>query len=263
MSVKVMALCYDVCFLSSCRKAVAVAIADHVDDRGEHAFPSIARIAEKTEFGERAVQYAIRDLELSGILKITEEGGKGAKDTREWAFDMVMLRKLADGELEIVEKTEEEIAREKGASDAPCSRIRVQLVPGRVHLTTDKGAPGAPEPSLTVINHPGASARATEEGRASPPPKSHPAERLVLRTDPEWVEWFALYERLDGKRFVDAFSSQDGMIVYAAKPHKAADPPGLLVTNGKTWQRLMAEREAKEAARVLTAKSKAMTGEAA
>lgn len=258
MSVRVMSLCYDARFGSANRKAVAVALADHANDQGADVYPSVARLVAKTELSERTVQRILRELEKIGIIVKDAAGGeKGLpKSTNEWHFDLTLLRNIVDGKCEISET-------ETGVTVTPIDPGPVSAETGPVSGATSTGVTVTPEPSLTVINHPGASARATEEGRASPTPKSHPAERLVLRTDPEWVEWFALYERLDGKRFVDAFSSQDGMIVYAAKPHKAADPPGLLVTNGKTWQRLMAEREAKEAARVLTAKSKAMTGEAA
>jgi DNA-binding transcriptional regulator YhcF (GntR family) len=246
MSVKVMALCWDVRFCSSSRKAVAVAIADHVDDQGEHAFPSVARLAEKTELSERTVQYALRDLEALGLLVITDQGGKGAKDTREWRFDMTLLRNLAERNCEIIDDKGADDAPIEGAIDAPMAPLRVQPLQGRVQLTTDKGATVAPEPSLTINNHPSAGARASDEARASPAPQQD-RERLISSKDRDWRLWMKHLETFEGQRFARACEDEGQMIVFASKPYLGMRLPELPPKKPKA----------------LTEKSRQMSGEAA
>lgn len=47
---------------------LALAIADHADDRGEHIWPSIGSLAKKTRQSERSVQRQLRKMEADGWL---------------------------------------------------------------------------------------------------------------------------------------------------------------------------------------------------
>jgi hypothetical protein len=195
-----MSLCFRARFGSPYLKAVAVALADHASDDGSKIWPSVASLAEKTEIAVRTVQYKLRDLEALGLIVCVAEGGQGAKDTREYRFDMELLQDLAAGNVEIVENTPDKDAPGapiQGAPDAPLPALRVQLATGRVQLATNKGAPGAPEPSLNHQEPSSARTRAkvvddlSEEGR-----RWRPAIHID-RADLSWPAWIAWLERED------------------------------------------------------------------
>jgi len=195
MSVLVMGLCFRAKFGNPYLKAVAVALADHASDDGSKIWPSVATIADKTEIAERTVQYKLLDLESMGLIICVDEGGKGAKDTREYRFDMGLLRQLSDGELAVCAVDKGALdAPTKGASDAPMRLVRVQLTTGRVHPTTDNGAPGAPEPSLTIIEPSFRAPARDEQIQNLDSKKDAPATRVfptiaVSRADLSWSAW--------------------------------------------------------------------------
>lgn len=54
---------------------VLLVIADHANDDGSGAWPSILRLATMTRLSERAVQYSLRHLEASGELIIQKNAG--------------------------------------------------------------------------------------------------------------------------------------------------------------------------------------------
>lgn len=71
MSVRVMAWAFDSApTTTGIDQLVLLAIADHTDDAGVGAYPSIARLAAKTRLSKRSVQRAIRNLENAGVLKV-------------------------------------------------------------------------------------------------------------------------------------------------------------------------------------------------
>lgn len=195
MSVLVMGMCFRVTFGNAWLKAVAVALADHAHDDGTNIWPSVAKLAGKTEIAERTVQYKLRELEQCGLIVCVDEGGAGPKDTREYKFDMKLLRRLSDGEAEIVINKGARDAPLEGAPDAPLDGARVHATTIRVHPTTEKGAPGAPEPSLT-IKEPSLRASAREDSisdfeKVKEQPQARPA--LVIKHPEaafaEWLKW--------------------------------------------------------------------------
>ena len=72
-------------------KFVALAYADHAWQDGTHAYPSIALVAEKTGYSERAVQRHVRQLEKLGLLVLA---GQGQHGTNSYDFP---LTKRPDG----------------------------------------------------------------------------------------------------------------------------------------------------------------------
>lgn len=220
MSIRVMTLCFDAHFGSSARKFVAIALADHADDDGERVYPSIARIAAKTELSERTVQYCLRDFEQIGLLSVISEGGCGPRCTREWKFDLMLLRNIAERNCEIVEA-------DKGADGAP---LRVQPVQGRVQLTADKGAPVAPEPSKNrqepyaqARAHEGAPAFASQQktkkglGREVHPPATITPSTWIKPGTPQWQAWLA-HEQARTKSEWPAMRGKDQWLVPSAFP---------------------------------------------
>jgi len=164
MSVLVAGLCYEIPFGCPKRKAVAVALADHASHDGTKVFPAIALIARKVEFSERTVQRTLRDLEALGVLIVVSEGGAGPKSTREWAFDMDLLRRLASGESVIPKKGDSPSPLEagnvpdkgdretplKGDSLSPLEAVRVTNETAKGDNRASKGDTPV---TRTVTNH--------------------------------------------------------------------------------------------------------------
>jgi DNA-binding transcriptional regulator YhcF (GntR family) len=106
MSGYVSGLCYEVKFGCPTTKAVAVALADHASQDGTKVFPSVKLIASKCEISRRTVQRALRRLETMGVLLVVRDGGSGPRDTREWKFDLHLLRTVAATETQQIMHTD-------------------------------------------------------------------------------------------------------------------------------------------------------------
>ncbi|WP_018435331.1 helix-turn-helix domain-containing protein [Paraburkholderia atlantica] len=79
MSIKVQTMVWDRYPGEDHELLLALKLADFCDDNGEHIFPSIETMAEKTRRSERAVQYQIKSMVERGwlILVANASGGRG------------------------------------------------------------------------------------------------------------------------------------------------------------------------------------------
>lgn len=68
--------------LPTSEKMVLLVIADHADDQGENAWPSIATIARKASLSERQAQRLVKSLTKVGLLAVEEQMG-GRRDMRD------------------------------------------------------------------------------------------------------------------------------------------------------------------------------------
>lgn len=118
---------------------VLLALADHAHPDGTHAYPSVAAIAKMARLSERAVQYALRQLENFGEITITREGGGRGRTTEYRLAGM-------------------------GAESAPFDAKRVQRDAERVQSATERVQPTAPEPINPIKTQSRARAR-----EAAPP----------------------------------------------------------------------------------------------
>lgn len=92
MSIRVMTFVWDA-RLPTAEKIVLLVIADHANDDGSNAWPSIATIARKASMSERSVQRHIKSLEQAGVLRVEQQGGGTAKmrsDRRPNRYDVVL-----------------------------------------------------------------------------------------------------------------------------------------------------------------------------
>lgn len=81
MSVKVMALVWDH-YPGTGEFLTALCLADHADHDGGNIFPSIARVAKKTQQSERTVQRHIAAMRVSGWLQVVKQAsGKPGETT--------------------------------------------------------------------------------------------------------------------------------------------------------------------------------------
>ncbi len=63
-------------------RLVLLTLAEHADDDGQDAFPSVATISRKTRLSERAVHYALRSLEDAGRIARDGKGPHGTTNYR-------------------------------------------------------------------------------------------------------------------------------------------------------------------------------------
>lgn len=109
---------------------VLLALANYADQAGRAAFPSVARLSAETGLSERTVQSKLRALERAGCIARGNQAVVSAHivraDRRPNCFDISIWR---------------------GAAVAPRE-------PDGVNVTTERGAPPAPDPSLTRIHPP-------------------------------------------------------------------------------------------------------------
>ena len=68
--------------LPTSEKMVLLVIADHADDQGENAWPSMATIARKASLSERQAQRLVKSLTKSGLLQVEDQMG-GRRDMRD------------------------------------------------------------------------------------------------------------------------------------------------------------------------------------
>lgn len=81
MSVRVQSHVWDL-DLPTTEKMVLLILADHADDEGQNAWPSVARIARKASISERQVQRILRSLCDSGFIAVERQAG-GSREQRE------------------------------------------------------------------------------------------------------------------------------------------------------------------------------------
>ncbi len=78
MSVEAMSWVLNHCTAKGTEKLVMIGIANHADNRGRNAWPSVATLARYANVSPRSVQYAIERLVAAGELKV--QGQRGGDD---------------------------------------------------------------------------------------------------------------------------------------------------------------------------------------
>lgn len=114
---------------SPTEKLVMLALANHARPDGTSAFPAVATISRYTLLSERAIRTNLRALEARGLIRQCDPRIVAAyitrADKRPFGYDLMM-----SGVQEVP------LVDERGASDDSYGG----------HLTTERGAPDAPEP---------------------------------------------------------------------------------------------------------------------
>jgi hypothetical protein len=163
------------------QRLVLIALANHADPSLRAAFPSIGRIARYTCLSERTIRYALRSLEELGLIEpcdpaiIAAHIGRPDRRPQGWNLRPQPVDKAGD-------------APEDGGQELPpAPRTGGNRRPNGGQETTERGAPVAPEPSLTTPEP-----SSSEEEDDSAPTDPYAAALLdELRaswpTCPEWV----------------------------------------------------------------------------
>lgn len=146
------------------QKLLLLAIADHADDAGFNAYPSIARLAERCTISERTVQRALRALEKDGWIAVQRRATR---------YQPTCYRVSLDGPSkapkEVPEVLSEDAARGDNLAPLEPSGVTPEVVRGDTGVASGV-TPVSPEPSL---NRP----RTKSAGDTPPAP---PAERFEL-----------------------------------------------------------------------------------
>lgn len=98
VSIKVMALVWEVTDLNQCETLVALALADHANDQGL-CWPSMDRVAAKARISQRQARRVMRSLESKGLILTKRGGGRKTEKkivTNQYQFDLASLRRKAD-----------------------------------------------------------------------------------------------------------------------------------------------------------------------
>lgn len=231
MSALVMGLCYEVTFGCPRMKAVAVALGDHASHDGTKVFPSVALIARKVELSERTVQRTLRALEAAGVIVVVRDGGAGPGNTREWCFDLHLLRSVAEGKATLQIDKGDSVTPFKGDSLTPIEEgLRVTPTTAKGDTRDTKGDTGDTQ---TSTNH--------QEELSAPlpprpvgPPHSGQIDSIVWKTsyrpalrikpgDVGWTQWAEHVEATFGERDLEAMVAAGEIIVSKRWPD--ADSP--------------------------------------
>ena len=120
---------------------VLLCLANYADQSGRAAFPAVSSLALDTGLAPRTVQYRLRELESIGLIKRGNQAVAAAyitqRDRVPVCYDIDLSRGAQDAP-----------RSERGAPDDATGCTPRQ---NGVHATTERGAPGAPNPP---INHP-------------------------------------------------------------------------------------------------------------
>jgi hypothetical protein len=122
---------------SPTEKLVLIALANHARPDGTSAFPAVATIRRYTMLSERAIRMNLRELERRGLIRQCDPRIVAAyitrADKRPCGYDLM----LSGGHVA-------PLVDERGASDDSNGG----------HLTTERGAPVAPEPYMNRTSEP-------------------------------------------------------------------------------------------------------------
>lgn len=110
---------------------VLLCLANYAGESGKNAFPSVARLVTETGLSERSVRDNLRELEEIGAIR------KGNQAITTAFIDRADRRPVVY-----------DIALERGAPAAARSETGCTKPTNGGHLTTERGAPAAPDPSV-------------------------------------------------------------------------------------------------------------------
>ena len=162
MSVLVMSLVFTQVNMQVNRKMVLLKLADHADDDGCNAYPSVASLARHTGVSERTVQNILGEFREQNVIIADGSGKGGRKRTTNYRIDIQKAMKLYPFE-DKKGAAAAPLRSEKDAGDSPFREIKgaagdIKGAAGDIKGAADdnKGCKAAaPESSLTILkNHP-------------------------------------------------------------------------------------------------------------
>lgn len=143
MSIKVMTWVWDHAQVKGGELLLLLAIADHADDEGRNAWPSLNRLVERTRVDRRTVQRLLRSLERNRLIMI--EPSAGPHRTNRYTVLIQSNRDSGDYPQGVYNPVAKEAERHPGnmppAAPSPSASR---------HLAAQRVAPAPPNPSTTA-----------------------------------------------------------------------------------------------------------------
>lgn len=167
---------------------VLLLLANCANEDGQHAFPSVARMARESGLSERAVQSALRELEAIGVIRKGEQRAASLhikrQDKRPIVYDIVMIEAPARGENAAPREPE------RGEEAAPRDAAGCKSRPSGVKKSTERGEVSAPDPSLEPSENPSiAGVRESCGGVVALPEAMRALSREIgVSTSASWIE---------------------------------------------------------------------------
>src|ERR1044072_9077547 len=124
-----------------------LAIADHADDQGRNAWPSIARLAERTRVDRRTVQRLLRRLAQQGCLAVEHTDGPRGTNRYTVLMRTATLTNRVDNAAQAGDNNAETVDNRGGGKMPPSGK---SLLEGR-HRSDEGAAPLPPEPPSTNV----------------------------------------------------------------------------------------------------------------
>lgn len=196
MSIRLMALVWEITWPTQSQLLVALKLADHANDDGSNVYPAKASIARLAQCSESTVQNALRAFRDCGLLAVIRQGGNGPKDPTVYAINVHLLTLLANAKailsggadrISIPEDVEAKADEIKGSTVDPLESTRGQSegfkgstdpAKGSKALTPNHHLEPSREPSTREVNNFGS----RSEGKATPSFELTPC-------DPQWRFW--------------------------------------------------------------------------
>jgi DNA-binding MarR family transcriptional regulator len=184
---------------NSAQRLVLLALADHANDEAV-CWPSIKKLSDHTCLSIRGVQYAIRNLEAAGLLKI-KAGGINSQSGQRYANTYTLTLKGAQ-----LAPTPAYCAPTP-AQSAPLQEVHPSPAPDAptpLHATTYPPAPDAPQSSGNHHIEPSLNPQEGDQGlNSTPKPKRTPkaGDRLSPQQVERMQEVGALMRRRAGTRW--------------------------------------------------------------
>lgn len=220
MSIRLMTIVWDIAFPTQSQKLIALKLADYASDTGESVFPANESLARQAGCDERTVQRTIKAFRACGLLNLIREGGKGPKDTNEWALNVWLLSLLSKGDVKVVGGSQNveieglDTVDNKGDRMSPIDPLRVTPEALRVTPVSAKGDTGV---TRSVSNHhkdpscaragalpvDGSAARAQETPAARAEREQRWVERATrdCKAAKSWDDLKTAWEAIKGERF--------------------------------------------------------------
>lgn len=197
-----MSLVWHVQWPTQSQLLIALKLADHAHDDGSNVYPAKSTVAKQAQCSESTVQNALRAFRNCGLLRVVQEGGKGPKNPTIYAFNVRMLKTLADARAELVggadhiDLPEELYAQdedEKGSTVDPLPSVRGQTDGAKGSTDTAKGSKLLTpnhhlEPSKKNLS---AQARENSDLGSEAAPRSHRPAFTLTPADISWKDWIA------------------------------------------------------------------------
>lgn len=243
-------------------RLLLILIAHHINWKTGDMFVSQDELAKEARMSSRSIRNHLGVLEDAGLIVRTQqrdESGRRGVDRIEMLGYLEWQDVIYNGgNIPSPEnRRKKPLANSAGSDDA--NRKNDACQPEKNGSPTGSSFPVYKEPSLTVTNHTGASAPATQGAARSTPSE----EQLVLAGDGNWQLWLNWLRDQGHTAAAAAFEDEAGMVVFARQPSTGSRLPLLPPREGTASLEALRARRGRRLLRDPSDGSTSASGEAA